>query len=56
MTDGQTRMQYPHPFFFKKSVGIKTTTIDGSKHHVTNHYHPEHYGLYPIAGKYSGWQ
>ena len=31
-------------------------TIDESKHYITNQYHPEHYGLYPIAGKYSGWQ
>ena len=30
--------------------------IDESKHYVTNQYHPEHYGLYLIAGKYSGWQ
>ena len=29
---------------------------DESKHYVTNQYHPEHYGLYPIDGKYSGWQ
>ena len=25
--------------------------IDESKHYVTNQYHPEHYGLYPKAGK-----
>ena len=30
--------------------------IDESKHYVTNQYHPEHYGLYPKAGKYCGWQ
>ena len=29
--------------------------IDESKHYVTNQYHPEHYGLYPKAGKYCGW-
>ena len=32
------------------------TSTDESKHYVTNQYHPEHYGLYPLAGKYSGWQ
>ena len=30
--------------------------IDGSKHCVTSQYHPEHCGLYPKAGKYTGWQ
>ena len=32
------------------------TAIDEYKHYVTNQSHPEHYGLYPKAGKYSGWQ
>ena len=30
--------------------------IDESKRYITNQYHSEHYGLYPIAGKYFGWQ
>ena len=34
----------------------KADCIDESKHFVTNQYHPEHYGIYPMAGKYSGRQ
>ena len=30
---------------------VEDHIIDESKHYVTNQYHPEHYGLYPIAGK-----
>ena len=34
----------------------RASSIDESKPYVTNQYQLEHYGLYPIAGKYSGWQ
>ena len=27
-----------------------------SKHYVINQYHPKNYSIYPIAGRYSGWQ
>ena len=41
---------------FKGYQQTTKVTIDESKHYVTNQHHPEHYGLYPKAGKYSGWQ
>ena len=35
------------------SLGL---ALDEFKHYATNQYHLEHYGLYPKASKYSGWQ
>ena len=35
---------------------MECVAIDEYKNYVKNHYHPEHYGLYPKAGKYFGWQ
>ena len=29
----------------------RLVTIEESKHYVTNQYHPEHYSIYPKAGK-----
>ena len=29
----------------------RLVTIDESKHYLTNQYHPEHYSIYPKAGK-----
>ena len=41
---------------FNFALSAMYKLIDESKHYVINQYHPVHYGLYPIASKYSGWQ
>ena len=43
-------------FTVYQNTHLGVTSIDESKHYVTNQYHLELYGLYPIAGKFSGWQ
>ena len=35
---------------------MTAASIDEYKHYVTHQYRSEHNGLYPTAGKSSGWQ
>ena len=43
-----------HVFMHTYVMHFLGLSMDEYKHYVTNQYHPEHYGPYPKAGKYSG--